>query len=173
VTELTVRLLGSLTVIDRRKTPRIGYRAVHVVVEVDGYPVEIQIRTRLQQSWANGMERYADAMGRQVRYGGVPSAGSPQQLEPRKLIVAEYQRFAESIEQIEIGQNEHDQVVDAMLELLEAESREPDSVSDADVSQLADRAQTLNLAIGDALTLAEAQVARVQALTQEDVDSKL
>jgi ppGpp synthetase/RelA/SpoT-type nucleotidyltranferase len=37
--------------IDRRKNPSHGYRAYHVIVYEDGIPVEIQIRTKLQDTW--------------------------------------------------------------------------------------------------------------------------
>lgn len=36
-----------------------GYRAMHVVVRQDGYPVEIQLRTPGQHEWAEAVERWA------------------------------------------------------------------------------------------------------------------
>lgn len=36
-----------------------GYRAIHVVVRRDGYPVEIQLRTLVQHEWAEAVERWA------------------------------------------------------------------------------------------------------------------
>jgi ppGpp synthetase/RelA/SpoT-type nucleotidyltranferase len=57
---------------DRREAPSHGYRAVHLVVTWDGCPVEVQVRTRYQHAWANGMERLADRVGRKVRYGDGP-----------------------------------------------------------------------------------------------------
>lgn len=62
---------GSKTV-DRRAKPSFGYRAVHVVVKVDGLPVEVQMRTSLQDRWAQIVERMADSWGRQIRYGQKP-----------------------------------------------------------------------------------------------------
>jgi ppGpp synthetase/RelA/SpoT-type nucleotidyltranferase len=59
-------------VIDRRIKPSHGYRAVHVVVYPNGYPVEIQVRTELQDTWAQLFERFADQWGRQIRYGDDP-----------------------------------------------------------------------------------------------------
>jgi ppGpp synthetase/RelA/SpoT-type nucleotidyltranferase len=56
-------------VIDRRVDPRQGYRAVHVIIHYDGVPVEIQVRTELQDSWAQLFERLADQWGRGIRYG--------------------------------------------------------------------------------------------------------
>jgi ppGpp synthetase/RelA/SpoT-type nucleotidyltranferase len=59
--------------IDRRARPSFGYRAVHVVVTVEGRLVEIQVRTELQNLWAQLLERLADQWGRQIRYGGSPN----------------------------------------------------------------------------------------------------
>ena len=59
-------------VIDRRKQPTYGYRAVHVIATVDGRHIEIQVRTYLQDLWAQAMERLADEAGREIRYGGPP-----------------------------------------------------------------------------------------------------
>jgi ppGpp synthetase/RelA/SpoT-type nucleotidyltranferase len=59
---------------DRRRDPRYGYRALHLVVWLDGLPVEIQIRTELQDTWAQIVERLADRWGRGIRYGQDPEA---------------------------------------------------------------------------------------------------
>jgi ppGpp synthetase/RelA/SpoT-type nucleotidyltranferase len=58
--------------VDRRKDPRFGYKAVHLVVQLDEIPVEIQIRTELQDTWAQIVERLADRWGRGIRYGQDP-----------------------------------------------------------------------------------------------------
>lgn len=55
--------------IDRLETPMNGYRAQHLVVRLDHAPVEIQIRTALQHSWAALMELLCDRWGREPRYG--------------------------------------------------------------------------------------------------------
>ncbi len=57
---------------DRRAEPSYGYRAVHVLVCVENVNIEIQIRTLAQHMWADLMERLADRLGRQIRYGGAP-----------------------------------------------------------------------------------------------------
>lgn len=49
--------------VDRRTNPSHGYRAVHVIVYVDGAPVEIQVRTKLQHEWADLFEKLADRVG--------------------------------------------------------------------------------------------------------------
>jgi hypothetical protein len=57
---------------DRRREPSFGYRAVHIVARLDGIPVEIQVRTEQQHTWAQTMERLGDYWGRPIRYGGEP-----------------------------------------------------------------------------------------------------
>jgi putative GTP pyrophosphokinase len=57
-------------VVDRRETPSHGYRAVHVIVEISGKTVEIQVRTRFQHIWAEISEKYADLYGSEIKYGG-------------------------------------------------------------------------------------------------------
>ena len=68
-----VELFPSAEVKDRRAEPSYGYRAVHVIVEVDRRLVEIQVRTVLQDLWAQVVERLADRWGRGIRYGDLPN----------------------------------------------------------------------------------------------------
>jgi hypothetical protein len=77
--------------LDRRKTPSFGYRAVHVIVEIDGCHVEIQLRTHYQDTWAQTMEFLGDRWGRDIRYGGSPMDpdsrdGAPDGPTRRQLI---------------------------------------------------------------------------------------
>lgn len=65
------------TVIDRRKIPSHGYRAVHIVADVSGKLIEIQIRTQLQQLWAELCENFADAIDPAIKYG----SGDPDILD--------------------------------------------------------------------------------------------
>ena len=64
--------LGRAKILDRRRRPSFGYRAVHLEVDCRGCYVEVQVRTGLQDKWAQIVERLADSWGRQVRYGGDP-----------------------------------------------------------------------------------------------------
>jgi ppGpp synthetase/RelA/SpoT-type nucleotidyltranferase len=64
--------IGPGEVIDRRRHPSHGYRAVHLVVRRDNRSVEIQIRTAMQNTWAQIVERLGDSWGRQIRYGAAP-----------------------------------------------------------------------------------------------------
>lgn len=60
-------------IIDRRVSPSHGYRAVHVVVSEAGLPIEIQVRTLLQDQWAQCVERVAFTVDPAVKYGGGPN----------------------------------------------------------------------------------------------------
>jgi ppGpp synthetase/RelA/SpoT-type nucleotidyltranferase len=77
VVEKIKALFTSAKVIDRRVAPSHGYRAVHVVAAVDDCPVEIQVRTRLQDLWAQIFEKLADRVGREIRYGSRPLLPPP------------------------------------------------------------------------------------------------
>lgn len=68
---------------DRRLSPSHGYRAVHVVVDVLGLPVEVQIRTGAQHRWAQFFEKLADLLGREIRYGDEPSTLDALLRDPR------------------------------------------------------------------------------------------
>jgi len=59
-------------IIDRRARPSHGYRAVHVIAYIETIPVEIQVRTKLEDAWAQIFESVADRWGRQMRYGDEP-----------------------------------------------------------------------------------------------------
>jgi hypothetical protein len=59
------------------ETPPSGYRAAHWVVERGGRRIEVQVRTRLQQQWANAVE-IADARLKLTLKDGV---GPPSMLE--------------------------------------------------------------------------------------------
>ncbi|MFI5629319.1 hypothetical protein ACIA8E_08040 [Streptomyces sp. NPDC051664] len=66
---------------DRRVEPVVGYRAVHVIVTIDGRCVEVQVRTSAQDLWANVFERIADIFGRGIRYGEPPEYGGQAVLD--------------------------------------------------------------------------------------------
>jgi ppGpp synthetase/RelA/SpoT-type nucleotidyltranferase len=87
-----VAALPESTVIDRRQRPTHGYRAVHVIATLHGKSIEIQIRTRLQDLWAQLSEKMADEVGRDLKYGGGPGE------ERRQLAL-----LSEAIKRVEIG----------------------------------------------------------------------
>lgn len=99
---------AKIVVVDRREDPRAGYRAIHVVVRLEAVPVEIQIRTALQDSWAQVFERLADQWGRGIRYGEDPDRVSeePAAADRRKEIVALMMKLSENIADLEEQQAE-------------------------------------------------------------------
>lgn len=68
----TTALFSKSHIVDRRQNPSFGYRAVHVIAEVEGKPVEIQVRTTLQHLWAEISERLSDTKDMALKYGGGP-----------------------------------------------------------------------------------------------------
>ena len=73
--ELVARLnemFHDLRIVDRRATPSHGYRAVHAIAQVDGKPIEIQVRSQLQHLWAEFSESLADSKGQELKYGKGP-----------------------------------------------------------------------------------------------------
>ena len=57
---------------DYQLEPRHGYRALHAVVHVREQPVEIQLRTELEDRWANFVDQLAQE-DLVIKYGGGPS----------------------------------------------------------------------------------------------------
>ena len=80
-------------VMDRRETPSHGYRAVHVIVPIEGKRVEIQVRTHLQHTWAQLSEAIAAMVGPSIKYGGGSTA-----LRVRLDGIAEVIRQVETME---------------------------------------------------------------------------
>lgn len=56
---------------DRRTQPSHGYRAVHLIVQANGKPFEIQVRTLLQHRWAELSEKASDIVDPEIKYGGL------------------------------------------------------------------------------------------------------
>jgi putative GTP pyrophosphokinase len=72
VVALLRAVFPGVTVVDRREHSSYGYRAVHVIVNVSGSLVEIQIRTSLQHLWAELSEKLSDVVDSAIKYGGGP-----------------------------------------------------------------------------------------------------
>jgi ppGpp synthetase/RelA/SpoT-type nucleotidyltranferase len=90
---------------DRRAVPSSGYRAVHVVVFVGNLPIEVQVRTKLQDLWAQTYERLGDRWGRAIRYDGHPDepdeALAANASVTRAELVDELKRASDQISVIE------------------------------------------------------------------------
>lgn len=63
------KLFDKAVINDRRERPSHGYRAVHVIVTINGRTVEIQVRTALQHIWAETCEKVSDITGTGIKYG--------------------------------------------------------------------------------------------------------
>ncbi len=57
---------------DYQAEPRGGYRALHVVIRSQGKAVEVQLRTELEEQWANAVERLGERLDPEIKYGGGP-----------------------------------------------------------------------------------------------------
>lgn len=68
-----------------------GYRAVHLVVVVDGRFVEIQLRTRRQDRWAQSLEQDGDRLGIGLKFGD-----GPDDLRAFHRMAAEYDAMLDS-----------------------------------------------------------------------------
>lgn len=72
-----------LRVSDYVAAPRAsGYRGVHVVVEYDARPVEVQLRTQAMHEWAITVERLGGRLGEDLKSG----YGPPQVLQLLEVI---------------------------------------------------------------------------------------
>ncbi len=69
IAEEVIGLFPGAKSIDRRVQPNHGYRALHIVAPTDSVFIEVQLRTTLQDAWAQAMEKVSDLFGRGLRYG--------------------------------------------------------------------------------------------------------
>jgi hypothetical protein len=60
---------------DRRDGGQLGYRAVHVIVKQDDCWIEVQVRTEMQNLWAQVSELIGDILGSGIKYGPGPDDG--------------------------------------------------------------------------------------------------
>lgn len=91
-------------VVDRRVLPSFGYRAVHVLVPYGRCLVEVQVRTGLQDLWAQMFERLGDEVGRQIRYGDPPTDPDRSAYpggQTRAVMVDTLRKVSDLIEQAE------------------------------------------------------------------------
>lgn len=70
VVERLKSALPKAEVVDRRKQPSYGYRAVHIIATARNKPIEIQVRSELQHLWAQLSEKLSDVRDPAIKYGG-------------------------------------------------------------------------------------------------------
>jgi ppGpp synthetase/RelA/SpoT-type nucleotidyltranferase len=63
-----VRPFAKVGIVNRNMQPSYGYRAIHIVIRDFGPPYEIQVRTAMQDRWANFSERLNDFLPG-IKYG--------------------------------------------------------------------------------------------------------
>ena len=83
---------------DYQVEPRGGYRALHLVVRSQGKAVEVQLRTELEDQWANTVERLAERLDPQIKYGAGPS-GVGQTLDSVSQMFGRFDKIGEPIYQ--------------------------------------------------------------------------
>jgi putative GTP pyrophosphokinase len=100
------RLLKSWTIIRERdyiERPKdSGYRAVHLIVRRSGYVVEVQLRTFVQDLWANTVENLGRNLGQDLKSG----TGNPQVLETFSAtaeLLAAFDRGDVSADNVRVG----------------------------------------------------------------------
>jgi ppGpp synthetase/RelA/SpoT-type nucleotidyltranferase len=86
--------LPMAVVVDRRKQPSFGYRAVHIVASARNKSIEIQVRTELQDLWAQLSEKLSDVRDPAIKYGGGDS-------EAQELL-SDYSGLIASFEDLEL-----------------------------------------------------------------------
>jgi hypothetical protein len=163
----------AVRLVDRREAPTHGYRAVHLIATALGVPVEIQIRTELQDLWAQVSERMGDVLGRAIRYGGPPlPTGDPEQDASRNSIVSVHrERIAEEIAALEalllrVHRLRSDQVhrsqrVEALLYKIEALERQGHHVGSA-----RHELEEVERSISETSAEAESMLAELETITQ-------
>ncbi len=65
-----INIFPNSKIVDRRLNPSHGYRGVHIIVDVEGQSVEIQVRSMLQHLWAEFSEKLSDVIDPRIKYGG-------------------------------------------------------------------------------------------------------
>ena len=88
-------LFPEASIMDRREKPSYGYRAVHIIAQVSGKLIEIQVRSSLQHLWAELSEKLSDAVDPTIKYGG-GEVRIRQMLTQLSALVADF-------EEVEIG----------------------------------------------------------------------
>ena len=112
------------SVIDRRDNPSYGYRAIHIIAELSGMPIEIQVRSSLQHLWAELSEKSSDVLDPTIKYGGGPDEWRSF-LTKNSEIVASYEEWekarSEAVAASEVMMTAYEEFKKAGAELPESD----------------------------------------------------
>jgi hypothetical protein len=92
-------------------------------------PAEIQVRTELQDLWAQAYERLGDRWGRAIRYGGDPDEPEAPALTShpdvtRRQIVDYMSRLSDQIHRVELARLNTIRLADGLALIVEAQDRD-------------------------------------------------
>jgi len=172
VVETLAAAFPGASVRDRRQEPSFGYRAVHIVAEMFGKPVEIQVRTSLQHMWANLSEKSSDVLDPEIKYGGGPVKWR-NFLDKGSQSVAAYEVLekihSEAVTAHEVFEKSHSKAVTAheVLENAAAELLEH-NLPEHKVQEIVEEMEASRLRIKDLDEKTEASRLRIK-----DLDEKL
>lgn len=99
--EALIGKLGNMKVFDRRARSSHGYRAVHLIAQCFGRPIEIQVRSALQHMWAELSEKISDVIDPALKYGHGPEWWSAWLLDASNN-VAESERLQRGVQELKI-----------------------------------------------------------------------
>lgn len=112
---------------DLRVRPHSGYRAVHIWLRLPTR-VEVQVRTHLQSAWANMYESLADVLGREIRYGVMPTEEGPRlAVQALQELSTDTIANVEEMKNQEVGLDERLHSVIAEFDALPDEQKEQNS----------------------------------------------
>ena len=159
LTLLSVSMFPKSQVDDHRERPSYGYRAIHLIVtSARGRMVEIQIRTREQDRWAQVSERLAVQFGADVKYGG-----GPQWIRDALSGYSETVRICEQLEW---------QHWDMSHRALDLHERTSDSRTAQDRETLMTHAAELERRVHDQRSRLEQELESIAALIEKSAGSK-
>lgn len=165
-------------VIDRLAKPSHGYRAVHVVVRIEGIPVEIQVRTRLQHLWAQASELAADVFDPSIKYGGGPQEWKTE-LSLASIEISLLEKLEDSVQGGVSSLDEWSSATNALESGIAIHlEQDPDSESIVDLrrrlGEMKQRQERARLDMEEAVVWAEearaATVARMNSMLQTLLD---
>jgi len=94
-------LFPDVKVVDRRVKPSYGYRAVHLIHQISGKRLEIQVRTMLQHLWAQLSETLSSVFDPSLKYGGGDDIYQTLLSELSKLVITVEEAEAHIIRRIQ------------------------------------------------------------------------